>query len=172
MVMPASFDKEIEELLEAHQPGSVLVIGPDEPPDFPALTAYQANHPACRVTHVLPPEIPRRLTGLGRYDFGLVSGTLESLDKAMGARLIAALRDLHTRRFCVVVPINGRDERRVSHWQAAELLSFGLAPAQSRDRNGSPLSLYRYDIAEYKPTPDWLNPDHWANPELWDKYRW
>ncbi len=29
-----------------------------------------------------------------------------------------------------------------------------------------------FDIAHYKTIPDWLNSRHWANPDLWGKYRW
>ena len=29
-----------------------------------------------------------------------------------------------------------------------------------------------FDIADYKTTPDWFGPKNWANPELWDQYRW
>jgi hypothetical protein len=29
-----------------------------------------------------------------------------------------------------------------------------------------------FDVGSYKATPDWLNARHWANPQLWDKYRW
>ncbi len=30
----------------------------------------------------------------------------------------------------------------------------------------------KYDIADYKSVPDWLNPRHWAHPERWNKARW
>ena len=28
---------------------------------------------------------------------------------------------------------------------------------------------YVYNISSYKKTPDWLNNENWANPELWEK---
>ena len=28
---------------------------------------------------------------------------------------------------------------------------------------------YAYNISNYKMTPDWLNSENWANPELWEK---
>ena len=31
------------------------------------------------------------------------------------------------------------------------------------------ISIFIYDIAEYKDKPDWLNNENWANPELWEK---
>ena len=34
---------------------------------------------------------------------------------------------------------------------------------------GDKVSVFIYDIAEYKNNPDWLNNENWANPELWEK---
>ena len=31
------------------------------------------------------------------------------------------------------------------------------------------VSVFIYDIADYKDNPDWLNNENWANPELWEK---
>ena len=31
------------------------------------------------------------------------------------------------------------------------------------------VSIFIYDIAEYKDNPDWLNNENWANPERWEK---
>lgn len=33
-------------------------------------------------------------------------------------------------------------------------------------------AVWAYDIARYKPAPDWLNPRYWANPERWNQDRW
>tara|TARA_Y100000389_G_scaffold46020_1_gene40900 strand:- start:700 stop:1134 length:435 start_codon:yes stop_codon:yes gene_type:complete len=35
--------------------------------------------------------------------------------------------------------------------------------------NSDKVSIFIYDIAEYKDNPDWLNNENWANPELWEK---
>ena len=35
--------------------------------------------------------------------------------------------------------------------------------------NDDKVSVFIYDIAEYKDNPDWLNNKNWANPELWEK---
>ena len=35
--------------------------------------------------------------------------------------------------------------------------------------NSDKVSVFIYDIAEYKNNPDWLNNENWANPELWEK---
>ena len=37
---------------------------------------------------------------------------------------------------------------------------------------GQTLTLYTYDLYEYKQVPDWLNAKFWANPENFGKYWW
>lgn len=49
-------------------------------------------------------------------------------------------------------------------WPDDTLRALGFSPVTEH--------LWGYNIADYKPVPDWLNPRHWANPELWDKHRW
>ena len=31
---------------------------------------------------------------------------------------------------------------------------------------------YEFSLRFYKPVPQWLNAENWANPERWDKSRW
>jgi len=39
-------------------------------------------------------------------------------------------------------------------------------------RNIRQLTLFTYDLREYKQVPDWLNAKFWANPENFGKYWW
>lgn len=34
------------------------------------------------------------------------------------------------------------------------------------------ITLWQFNLYDYKPLPNWFNADHWANPENWDKRRW
>jgi hypothetical protein len=34
------------------------------------------------------------------------------------------------------------------------------------------LQVFTYAIENYQPKRDWLNSRYWANPEMYDKYRW
>ena len=36
----------------------------------------------------------------------------------------------------------------------------------------SSLTLWQFNLYDYKRLPNWLNSKYWANPENWDKYRW
>jgi len=33
-------------------------------------------------------------------------------------------------------------------------------------------ALFGFELFGYEDRPEWLNPRHWAHPELWDKFRW
>ena len=75
--------------------------------------------------------------------------------------LLAALRDRANRRIIVHL-----GDGRVGDAGDRKMVSLGYR------RLKADIPLYQYDIESYKDTPDWLNPRNWANPELWDKYRW
>lgn len=159
------FDKDLQGLLDAHRPRSVLVIGPLEVEDLDDPSPR-------RITRMGQDELPKHLDGLGRYDLGIVVGTIEHMTRADAGRLIARLRDLHTRCFYVLVPTGPQWTSLTSTWEPGDMIAFGMTPAGHYEQDGKPLRLYKFDISDYKKTPDWLNPTHWANPRLWGKYRW
>ncbi len=37
---------------------------------------------------------------------------------------------------------------------------------------GSKMTLWQFNLYDYKRLPNWLNNKYWANPENWDKHRW
>lgn len=158
-------------LVEQKAPRSILVVGVDGSELF---AAYLHGRKDCTLTCLGAQCALQRLPPCGRHDFGFVADTLEHLPKPEGAALIAAMRDLHAERFCVVVATGkGSGPRGGQAWEDTELLALGLSRlARYEEEEGRRLSLYGFDIASYKQTPDWLNPRYWAHPELWDKYRW
>ncbi|MGD8710180.1 MAG: DUF6231 family protein, partial [Ectothiorhodospiraceae bacterium] len=81
--------------------------------------------------------------------------------------LLSRLRDVRARRVLVVAR---RDCS--SAWSRRSMVGYGFTPFGTAEADGAPAKLYQFDIATYKTTPDWLNARNWANPELWDKYRW
>lgn len=168
----------IDARLRDYAPGSILAIGPHAE----ALAGeYLAAHPDCRLERIGTGEPPsgeallRELAELvdarGRCDFAIVRGVLEGLDREAGGALIAALRDRYAKRLCVVV-VEPRDERRDVVWTANELRALGLAQWAEQPGSDTVLRAFGYDVTTYKKTPDWLNPRHWAHPELWDRFRW
>ena len=127
------------------------------------LEYYQDD--AVRIDHLDPATAsPAADT---QYDFALVAGYLEQVTPHQGAALLARLRDVQAQRFAVIVP-----EQRDTHWTPDTFIALGLSIHGHYREADPPLLLATYDIANYKRTPDWLSPKNWANPELWDKYRW
>lgn len=164
---------DIETLVSASPPDSVIVVGPTVEG---VLDDYRAQRRLlgrpCHLEFVDRDRIAELLPALGRFDAGIVFDTLEYLDKQCGGRLIARLRDLHTSRFCVLAAVGDNREDLRSRWTGADFLSYGMKLVNRYQTDDGMLHLYKYDIASYKSTPDWLNARNWANPELWNKYRW
>ena len=111
------------------------------------------------------------LDGLGRYDLGLLYGALESRPVADGSALIARLRDVHCRRLCITWRPRGRHDGEAS-WTHERFLSLALALCRRIDQDGVRTEIYLYDIDHYNPRREWNNPDKWANPQNFRRYRW
>lgn len=73
---------------------------------------------------------------------------------------IAHWRDLGADQLLVTADA-GESARR-------ELLALALSPVAHHDD----VMVWGHHIADYKRTPDWLNPRFWANPERWGVERW
>lgn len=116
-----------------------------------------------RSVTVAPAAAGEALNRHGRFDLAILTDALESLDRGEASGLLARLRDLYAG--CVVLLVSHTD----CDWSGTDLTALGFTRLHEIPGRGT---LYGFDIATYKTTPDWLNPDYWANPELWDRYRW
>jgi hypothetical protein len=157
--------------LESHQPASLLAVGPQA---GALVAAYRSGHPDCRIADLDPhgtlgaDMLLETLARHQRFDFAIVRGVLERVDADTGAHLLARLRDVHSRRFCLVLGTGDAEHQ----WQAAQLIAMGLSHWSSETVNEATLEVYGFDLGTYKATPDWLNARHWAHPEHWGKNRW
>ena len=102
-------------------------------------------------------------------DLALVEGGGAGPDAAIAPLLLARLRDVVARVTLVLVPA---DAPAQSPWRREDLRALGYVRAGRYLWGEAALDVYRFDITTYKTTPDWLSPEGWAHPELWDKYRW
>lgn len=152
----------LQQLLATLHPHELLVIDPSTEP-LPALTPSRQGG---RVTYlsIADDDAP---TPDARFDFAIVANSLEHLDKQAAGRLIARLRDLHTQRFVVLVPLGEEWGGHASHWTENDLLAYGMTLMARFEQHGRPLALFHYNLADYKTTPDWLNSRYWAHPERW-----
>lgn len=150
---------DLHTLLEVTRPGSLLLIDPS----LDDLTAMPSH---TQITRLCSDRV-EQLRSLGRFDLGVVANTLEHLDRATAVRILAMLRDLHTRRFVALAPLGGAWENHRSHWQTVDLLGYGMTLMARYQVEGKPVHLYHYAIESYKTSPEWFNSKHWAHPERW-----
>ena len=102
----------------------------------------------------------------------IVAGAIEALPKREAENLLARIRDTLSQRVCVIVwrEIFHRDQPEC--WNLADFSALGFRSLSAPGSSEHDPRLFSYDLNSYKPTHDWLNPKNWANPELWDKFRW
>jgi hypothetical protein len=159
--------KTLDKFVKEYRPTSILTVGVDDPQLF---DAYLKANPGAIVHALDAAKLLGDTRDLPRFDLALVANTLERLDQREAGIIIARLRDLHARRLLVLVPIGQGWASNRSHWESGDLLGFGMRRLARYRSNEGPVHLYRFDLADYKPTPEWLNPKDWANPEMWGKY--
>lgn len=143
----------VASLLESYAPSSLLVIGdPPATPDTDAVLTCVSVH-----------EVAAELVTLGRFDLALVTELLEALDGPTAEFVLGRLKNLHTDRFLLLA-----DPARACLGHDA-LLALALAPFEQLDDGRV---AWRYDIDRYNPERPWNNPEDWANPQNFDRFRW
>jgi hypothetical protein len=161
--MDAQYKADLEQVLRQLQPQSVLCLGA---PCTRAVLDYVAAAPDRLSRHYTEPP-----DDLGHFDLVVVEDLLERLDKRHGEQLLARLRDLHGGRFLLTLS-SGPRSQQVSRWERNELLALGLVMAgRYADADGE-RQLYRFNLDDYKTTPEWFTARYWAHPERWDKEFW
>lgn len=149
-------------LLDRYAPARLLLIGASE---FPALEAFKLAHPDSCVAHAAPGPLPSELAAR-RFDLALVVDCLEHLPKRDGLNLLGGIRNLNASRIAVLADLSA------SGWQETDFFSLALQASERFQRDDQVLTLFTYDLLDYKQVPDWLNSRFWANPENFGKYWW
>ncbi|MCU1738797.1 MULTISPECIES: DUF6231 family protein [unclassified Pseudomonas] len=149
-------------LLDRYAPQNLLLVGAGS---FPALEAFQAAHPETQVAFAEPGPLPAELAAR-RFDLALVVDCLEHLPKRDGRQLLGGIRNLNASRIAVLV------DMLASGWQDSDFFALALQNSERFARDEQVLTLFTYDLKEYKQVPDWLNAKFWANPENFGKYWW
>ena len=149
-------------LLERCAPERLLVIGASS---FPALQAFQDAHPGTHIAHCTAGPLPAELAAQ-RFDLALVVDCLEHIPKREGLQLLGGIRNLNASRIAVLANL------QACGWQTTDFYSLALQTSERFARDAQVLTLFTYDLREYKQVPDWLNARFWANPENFGKYWW
>lgn len=149
-------------LLDRYAPRRLLVVGGE---GFPALQAFCEAHPDTELQQTPPGLLPERVAAQ-RFDLALVLDCLEHIPKRAGLELLGGIRNLNASRMAVLTDL------AVCGWQSTDFYALALQASERFARDGQVLTLFTYDLREYKQVPDWLNAKFWANPENFGKYWW
>ena len=140
--------------LEAEAPADALLLAPLE---HPLAAVLRRRLPATALTEAAPGALPAR-----RFALALVVDTLESLPAPDARALLAALRDVEAPHVVLLVDLAR------TPLSETELRALGFR-LHARDAQQA---LFGFELFGYKDRPEWLSAQHWAHPELWDKFRW
>jgi hypothetical protein len=149
-------------MLEQQKPASLLLTGNSE---MPAVSAFHKAHSATRFNHAAAAPLPAELASQ-RYDLAILADCLEHLPKRAGTELLGSIRNLNANRIAVLVDLDACE------WREQDFFALAMHAAEAFTREHQRLTLFTYDLHDYKQVPDWLNARFWANPENFGKYWW
>lgn len=148
-------------LLERFTPQRLLLVGTR----FPALEAFAQAHPQVTIETCQPGALAAHVAAQ-RFDLALLVDCLEHLPKRAGLELLGGIRNLNASRVAVLADL------QACGWQETDFFALALSASEKFRRDEQVLSLFTYDLHDYKQVPDWLNARFWANPENFGKYWW
>lgn len=177
IVYPRDIFFDIETLINVAQPSSILLIGNQNSTFLDDYIEQKALlNQDCKVTRIDVSQLPL-LNKTDRHDVGIAIDVFEHIDKQSGVQLLSRLRDLLCHQYCICLPIkDSHSPKNKTDWQLTEMFGFALERVALYDNAEqdikNQIALFKYNISDYKKTPDWLNSNNWANPEMWGKYWW
>lgn len=147
--------EDLKRAIEQLRPAQLLLIGSYERETL----LRHANQCGSQVTS-MPASTATALPADQRFDLAIVTEPEPRSGIKTTTALLAALRDVHARRLLILVSGNS----------AIDLKALGFSLLADYPDNAR--QLYGFELKNYKSTPDWLNAQYWANPEMWGKKRW
>lgn len=113
------------------------------------------------------------LTFQYRYRLAVVIDAPGILGGIATRQMLAHLRNVGAHAVLAVFARSATATREPgTEWSVSDFLGLGFRRAEQAKSLASDYWVYRYNIYDYKITPDWLNSRYWANPEQWDRERW
>lgn len=171
MNYPSDAFFDIETLVNVAQADRILLLGNVEP-DF--LNNYRDQkaiiNQSVSVTHIRANEIDQLWRLKQRFDVAIAIDLFEHIEKTKGQQTLSRLRDVLSPQYCICLPVNRNIDS--DSWHITDLFSFALSKVSNYQMNSTDYGLFKYNINDYKKTPDWLNANNWANPQMWGKYWW
>lgn len=172
MDYPQDLFFDIETLINVAQPTRILLLG-DCDSDF--LSGYLEQKKLlrqdCLVNHINCSDIDQLWQLDTSFDVAIGLNLFEHLNKNKGMQVLSRLRDVLSSQYCIALPVTKNIDSE--QWHLTDLFSFALSKVASYDKSNQPeIGLFKYNLNDYKKTPDWLNANNWANPQMWGKYWW
>ncbi|GGM07337.1 DUF6231 family protein [Pseudomonas asuensis] len=149
-------------LLDHYTPSRLLVVSASE---MPAVQAFKTAHPECELTQAPTGSLQGSVSNQ-RYDLAILADCLEHLPLREGQQLLGGIRNLNASRLAVLVDL------AASQWQSKDFYALAMQQSERFQRDQQILTLFTYDLHDYKQVPDWLNARFWAHPERFGKYWW
>lgn len=149
-------------LLDRYAPQHLLLVGASQ---IPAVDAFCAAHPDCELSHAPAGALPAELAAR-RYDLALFADCLEHLPRREAQQLVGGIRNLNSNRLAVLVDLDAAQA------EDTDFYALAMQASERFQRDQQVLTLFTYDLREYKQVPDWLNAKFWANPQNFGKYWW
>ena len=114
------------------------------------------------------------LGAVGHYDLAVVAGAVETSEWSRSLQLLGIIHNLCSNRLCLLLDKAAETPERRRDLRALGLRCRGeLAPSfAARPASAGSWVAYDYALEDYNPRRRWNNPEHWANPENFDKFRW
>ena len=170
MTYPSDALFDIETLINVAQAENILLLGDG---DASFLNNYCEQKSVLgqesTVTQIHTVNIDLLWQTDQQFGVAIAFDLFEHLDKVKGMQVLSRLRDVLSPQYCICLPINSSAE---NSWQLTDLFSFALSKVASYHVADTEYGLFKYNLSDYKKTPDWLNADNWANPKMWGKYWW
>lgn len=140
-------------------PKSILTAGET------ATTCLQNDYDT-KLQHLTTPYSQQQLLEISPIDLAIISHLTESMGKQAGQQWLGKIKNLYAPH---VILISHPQLSKDNGWQFTDYLAMGLKHIAG---TGDGLQVFSYAIENYQPKRDWLNSRFWANPEMYDKYRW
>ncbi len=175
MTYPNDVFFDIETLVNVSQAQRILLLGNCLPGFLDNYIQQKALlNQSCELVHITSLEIESLWELDQRFDVAIVVDLFEHIEKNKGMQVLSRLRDVLSPQYCICLPLSSAANS--DSWHLTDLFSFALSRVSRYhiefDGKSKELGLFKYNLNDYKKTPDWLNADNWANPQMWGKYWW
>jgi hypothetical protein len=140
-------------------PQSILTAG-----DTAAMCLQIDND--TKLQHLTTPFSQQQLQTIQPVDLAVISHLVESMAKTKAEQWLGMIKNRYAPH---VLLISHPEIAKNQGWLLTDYLAMGF-----RHIGGSEdgLQIFSYAIENYQPKRDWLNSRFWANPDMYNKYRW